>query len=117
MLFNSFEFAVFLPAVFLSYWFVFNRNLRLQNLFIAAVSYLFYGWWDWRFLLLIALTSGCSYLSGILIERSDARTAGDRSDRRNHSRLISASNIVLNLLILGVFKYFNFFSENLERLF
>jgi hypothetical protein len=56
MLFNSFAFAVFLPAVFLLYWFVFNRNLRLQNLFVLVASYVFYGWWDWRFLLLIALT-------------------------------------------------------------
>lgn len=46
MLFNSFEFALFLPLVFLTYWFVVNRNLKLQNLFIVAVSYLFYGWWD-----------------------------------------------------------------------
>lgn len=46
MLFNSFEFALFLSLVFLTYWFVVNRNLKLQNLFIVAVSYLFYGWWD-----------------------------------------------------------------------
>lgn len=63
MLFNSIEFAVFLPIVFLIYWFVVNKNLKLQNLFILGVSYLFYGWWDWRFLLLIAFTSRCSYLS------------------------------------------------------
>ena len=57
MLFNSIEFAIFLPIVFLLYWFVFNRNLKIQNLFVVIVSYLFYGWWDWRFLLLIAFTS------------------------------------------------------------
>jgi len=57
MTFNSLEFALFLPIVLLLYWQVFRRNLRLQNLFIVVVSYLFYGWWDWRFLLLIALTS------------------------------------------------------------
>lgn len=71
MLFNSFEFALFLPAVFLLYWFVFNKNLKWQNMLIVAVSYLFYGWWDWRFLLLIALTTFCSYLSGVLIQRFD----------------------------------------------
>lgn len=53
MLFNSVEFLIFLPLVFLLYWYGFQRNLRLQNLFIVVVSYLFYGWWDWTFLLLI----------------------------------------------------------------
>ena len=67
MLFNSLEFALFLPIGFLLYWFVFNKHLRLQNLFIVVVSYIFYGWWDWRFLLLIAFTTFCSWLSGVLI--------------------------------------------------
>ena len=69
MLFNSLEYAVFLPIVFLLYWFVFNKNLKLQNLFVVVVSYIFYGWWDWRFLFLIAFTSLCSYVSGLLIEK------------------------------------------------
>lgn len=108
MLFNSFEFALFLPLVFLCYWFVVNKNLKLQNLFIVAVSYLFYGWWDWRFLILIAFTTLCSFLSGTLIEKHrDKKTA----------KIIATSNIVLNLGILGVFKYFNFFSENFGKLF
>ncbi|MBO7622432.1 MAG: MBOAT family protein, partial [Bacteroidales bacterium] len=67
MLFNSIEFAVFLPIVFLLYWFVFNKNLKLQNAFVVVASYVFYGWWDWRFLFLIAFTSICSYAAGILI--------------------------------------------------
>ena len=77
MLFNSFEFAVFLPIVFLLYWFVSDYALRRckhqlmwQNLFIVVVSYIFYGWWNWRFLILIAITTLCSYLSGRLIEYS-----------------------------------------------
>ena len=56
MLFNSFEFMLFLPIVFLLYWFVFKPR-RLQNLFLVVASYVFYGWWDWRFLCLIALYS------------------------------------------------------------
>jgi D-alanyl-lipoteichoic acid acyltransferase DltB (MBOAT superfamily) len=68
MLFNSIEFALFLPIVFLLYWFVFKR-LRWQNLFLVVASYVFYGWWDKSFLLLIAFTTLCSYLSGIGIER------------------------------------------------
>ncbi|WP_102408708.1 MBOAT family O-acyltransferase [Parabacteroides bouchesdurhonensis] len=108
MLFNSFEFLVFLPLVFLGYWFVF-KPLKWQNLFIVFVSYLFYGWWDWRFLILIAITSLCSYLSGICLERNEGN--------RKKQKWISASNIILNLLILCLFKYFNFFSENLATLF
>ena len=108
MLFNSLEFALFLPLVFLLYWFVFNRNLKWQNFFIVVVSYLFYGWWDWRFLLLIAFTTFCSWLSGVLIERY--RTRRDQNPAmRNWAKLVSGTNIILNLGILGVFKYFNFF--------
>lgn len=98
---------IFLPVVFLLYWFV-ARKRRWQNLLVIAASYVFYGWWDWRFLGLIILTSLCSYASGLLIERFE----GDRT----RQRLVSASNIVVNLLILGYFKYFNFFVENLNLL-
>ena len=108
MLFNSFEFLVYLPIVFLLYWFVF-KQLRYQNLFIIAASYLFYGWWDWRFLLLIALTTFCSYASGILLEKYESN--------RRRQIFISAFNITLNLLILCVFKYYNFFGENFVALF
>lgn len=107
MLFNSLEFLVFLPVVFLLYWFVF-RTRRWQNLLIVVASYVFYGWWDWRFLLLIALTSFCSFGSGLLLER--------HKGNRKAQRAVSAFNIVLNLGILGVFKYYNFFVENLDAL-
>ena len=69
MLFNSFDFLFFLPIVFVLYWHVFRSNLLWQNLFAVAASYVFYGWWDWRFLVLIVFTSLCSYGSGLLIER------------------------------------------------
>ncbi|MBQ7421418.1 MAG: MBOAT family protein [Prevotella sp.] len=108
MLFNSFEFFVFLPIVFLLYWLVF-RSRRWQNLLVVVVSYVFYGWWDWRFLLLIAFTSACSYASGLLLERAEGR--------RRMQKLVSASNIILNLLILGIFKYYNFFVESMRGLF
>ena len=68
MLFNSLEFLVFLPIVFVLYWFVFRKR-EWQNLLIVTASYVFYGWWDWRFLFLIAFTSLCSFFSGVLIER------------------------------------------------
>lgn len=99
MLFNSYIFMIFLPLVFLGYWFVFRR-LWLQNLFVVAASYLFYGWWDWRFLILIAFTSLWAWLFG-LMERGDAPTAG--------SRWRLALSCVINLGILAIFKYYDFF--------
>ncbi len=112
MLFNSIEFLLFLPIVFLLYWFVFNRSLKLQNAFIVVVSYVFYGWWDWRFLLLIAFTSACSYFSALQIEWAQ------KSPPHNYrAKIYATANVVINLIILGIFKYFNFFSDNFDRLF
>lgn len=108
MLFNSFEFLIFLPIVFLLYWFIF-RERRWQNLLVVVASYVFYGWWDWRFLLLIALTSLYSYGSGLMLEHYEGQ--------RRRQQMVSAINIVLNLSILGVFKYYNFFIENLNTVF
>ena len=108
MLFNSFEFLLFLPIVFLLYWMV-SRGRRWQNLLVVIASYVFYGWWDWRFLFLIALTSFSSFVSGLLIEHYEGQ--------RRCQLAVSAANIVLNLSILGVFKYYNFFVENLDALF
>ena len=108
MLFNSFEFLFFLPIVFLLYWFVF-RERRWQNLLIVVASYIFYGWWDWRFLILIALTSFFSFSSGLLLEHYEGQ--------RKRQKMVSAANIALNIAILGVFKYYNFFVENLDALF
>ena len=101
MLFNSIEYAIFLPIVFLLYWFVFNKNLKVQNLFIVFASYVFYGWWDWRFLFLIAFTSACSFTAGLLIEKYRGQP--------KKAKLVSIINIVVNLLILGLFKYYDFF--------
>ena len=64
MLFNTIDFALFLPIVFLLYWFVFQRNLKWQNLLVVVASYVFYGWWDWRFLFLIAFSTGVDFLVG-----------------------------------------------------
>jgi D-alanyl-lipoteichoic acid acyltransferase DltB (MBOAT superfamily) len=114
MLFNSLEFLVFLPTVFLLYWFVF-RNLRWQNLLIVVASYIFYGWWDKTFLLLIAFTTACSYASGIAIEQArkvkECKSGGVKWDW-----WISAANIILNLLILAIYKYFNFFADSFASL-
>ena len=104
MLFNSIEFLLFLPVVFLMYWYVLGKNLKLQNFFILVASYVFYGWWSWRFLLLIFFTSCCSFYSGILLQRVG---------RDRNRKWISGINIVLNLGILVVYKYYDFFVVNL----
>ena len=103
MLFNSIQFALFLPVVFLIYWLL-RRSLRWQNAFVVVASYVFYGWWNWRFLLLIAFTSACSYFSGRLMERERWR------------RMAMWGNVIVNLLILGVFKYYDFFAAELAGL-
>lgn len=122
MLFNSLEFAIFLPIVFLIYWAIGyarindSLKLRMQNAFVVIASYVFYGWWDWRFLLLIALTSFCSWGSGLLIGKSLTRPS--LMGRRYFSaKFWMIANIVLNLGILAVFKYYDFFVSEFGQLF
>ena len=107
MNFNSLEFLVFLPIVFVLYWFVFRKR-EWQNLLIVMASYVFYGWWDWRFLFLIVFTSICSFYSGVLIEHFEGQM--------RRQRLVCAVNLIVNFLILGVFKYYNFFADSLAKL-
>lgn len=116
MIFNSISFLIFLPVVFAIYW-ILNRKLQWQNAFVVVASYFFYGWWDWRFLFLIAFTSACSYISGILIERTRNDAAQDGAKQQHKSKAITATNIVINLMILGIFKYYNFFVESFVALF
>ena len=106
MLFNSFDFLLFLPVVFAAYW-ALGRHQRLQNLFVVAASYVFYGWWDWRFLLLIAFTSAWSYVVGLVELR--------RWDKKPSRWLLTAS-LIVNLGILGYFKYCNFFLDQAATL-
>lgn len=103
MLFNSIEFAIFLPIVFCLYWFVANRSLRAQNLLLLVSSYFFYGWWDWRFLALIAFSSSIDYFVGLSLGRTNEKT------KRKALLLVS---ILVNIGFLAFFKYFNFFAEN-----
>ncbi len=111
MIFNSLDFLVFLPIVFFLYWFAFKKTLRIQNLFVVIASYFFYGWWDWRFLFLIAFTSLCSWIGGILIKKH-------LDDNKQRTALaVNIANIVVNLLILGIFKYYNFFVESFFDIF
>ena len=117
MLFNSIEFALFLPIVFLIYWAIGYAHindrlkLRLQNAFVLIASYVFYGWWDWRFLLLIAFTSFCSWGSGLLIG------AQNSEQKPKSAKAWMVANIILNLGILAVFKYYDFFVSEFGQLF
>ncbi|MFD0799537.1 MBOAT family O-acyltransferase [Maribacter chungangensis] len=108
MLFNSLDFAVFLPVVFILYWFVFQKNLKLQNFLIVVASYVFYGWWDWRFLTLILFSTLVDFTIGYLL-KTEERTA-----RRKVYLWIS---ILVNLGFLGFFKYYNFFVESFTEAF
>ncbi|MGD0709913.1 MAG: MBOAT family O-acyltransferase [Bacteroidales bacterium] len=104
MPFNSIDFAVFLPIVFILYWFCVSKNLKLQNLLIVVSSFIFYAWWDWRFLILLSTSAFVDYNVAIQIEKN--------SDNKTKSNLYLSLSIVTNLGILFFFKYFNFFTEN-----
>lgn len=99
MLFNSFEFLLFLPVVFILYWFVFNKSLRWQNVLVLMASYFFYGWWSWKFMLLLALSTLLDFLYGFWVA----------SDNRKKAKLFLWLSVINNLGILAVFKYYNFF--------
>lgn len=73
MLFNSIDFIVFLPCVFILYWLLFFKSFQLQNLFLIIASYIFYGWWDWRFLTLIIISSATDYIIGLVVGRLDSQ--------------------------------------------
>ncbi|HMB63997.1 MAG TPA: MBOAT family O-acyltransferase, partial [Eudoraea sp.] len=103
MLFNSIDFAVFLPIVFVLYWFVTHKNLKLQNFLILFASYVFYGWWDWRFLALIVFSTLVDFSVGNLMCKEE-----DTGKRKGYLWV----SILVNIGFLGFFKYYNFFVES-----
>ena len=105
MQFDTYTYALFLPLVFFIYWGL-RHHLRVQNLFLLCASYLFYGWWDWRMLGLIALTTLTTWASALLM----------RGDHSSHDKTWAAANIVLNMGILCVFKYLNFMRDSFVHL-
>ena len=107
MLFNSIDFAIFLPLVFVTYWLL-NKSLKYQNLLILFSSYLFYGWWDWRFLSLIIFSTIVDYSIGIFLSKEINLT------KRKCFLWIS---IIVNIGFLGFFKYYNFFLDNFISVF
>ena len=103
MLFNSIDFAFFLPIVFGIYWLL-NRQLKLQNFFVLGASYLFYGWWDWRFLILIFISTSVDYLLANKIHATE---------KQHLKKQWLYLSLILNLSLLGFFKYYNFFLDSL----
>jgi D-alanyl-lipoteichoic acid acyltransferase DltB (MBOAT superfamily) len=108
MLFNSLDFAIFLPIVFVLYWFVVNKNLKHQNILIALASYVFYGWWDWRFLALILFSTLVDYVIGVSL---------GKEQNINKRKILLWISILVNLGFLGFFKYYNFFLDNFKSAF
>ncbi len=108
MLFNSFEYLIFLPTVFILYWFVFNKNLKFQNLLILVSSYVFYGWWDYRFLSLIFFSTIVDYIIGLNIPKQNSE---------KNQKLLLWCSVLFNLSVLGFFKYYNFFVDSWVELF
>lgn len=103
MLFTSFEFLIFFCVFFLIYWFLSFRKAQLQNYIILIAGYVFYAWWDWRFLFLITFSAMLDYVIGIQIEKQKTRL---------HKKWLMLSSIIVNIGILVCFKYFNFFADS-----
>ena len=103
MLFNSSEFIIFLPTVFILYWLVLNKKLKGQNLLLLVSSYVFYGWWDWRFLFLIFLSTVVDYFIGLKIYHSS---------NIKFKKIYLWISILFNIGLLCFFKYFNFFIDS-----
>ncbi len=108
MLFNSIEFLIFLPIVLILYWFVLNKTLKIQNLIILLSSYFFYGWWDYRFLSLILLSTLVDYFVGLYLPKQDSQ---------KKQKLLLSCSVLVNLSLLGFFKYYNFFVDSWINLF
>lgn len=104
MLFNSIEFFLFFISFFTIYWFVLGKNLIAQNFFVLIASYVFYGWWDWRFLTLIFFTSITSFFAAIIIEKA-----------KSHRKLFLILVIFLNFGLLFFFKYFGLFEDLIQK--
>lgn len=103
MIFNSIEFGVFFPLCFIIYWLFFSKNYKPRNVYLIIISYVFYGWWDWRFLSLIIVSSFVDYFVGYKIYKEE--------NKRKRKWLLLVS-LATNLGFLAFFKYYNFFVES-----
>lgn len=108
MLFNSFDFAIFLAVCFVIYWFVLNKHLKIQNFFILVASYVFYGWWDWKFLGLILFSTLVDFSVGKLLLKEE---------KKSRRKILLAVSLITNIGLLFLFKYYNFFIESFTKAF
>jgi D-alanyl-lipoteichoic acid acyltransferase DltB (MBOAT superfamily) len=107
MLFNSIEFLIFLPIVFALFWLIPKEHQKLRNIALLLASYLFYGWWDWRFLSLIVFSSFLDFFLGKAMASSKKLTV---------RKALLGISLLGNLGILGIFKYYNFFADSLAEI-
>jgi alginate O-acetyltransferase complex protein AlgI len=103
MIFNSLAFLLFFPVVFFLYWFIPARLIKVQNILLLLASYFFYGWWDWRFLSLIAFSTIADYFLGLAIHKQQ---------HQKKRKMFLMMSMFVNLGLLGFFKYFNFFIDS-----
>jgi len=108
MLFNSSTFLVFLIIVFVVYWKTAKYSARWSKVVLLLGSYIFYGWWDWRFLILIVISSATDFLLGNKLFKSE---------KSKHRKILLVTSIFINLGMLFFFKYFNFFIDSFKTLF
>ena len=106
MQFNSIDFAVFLPIVYILYWSIFNRNIKIRNLFLLTASYFFYGWWDWRFLFLIIFVTCVDFYTTRMMVKNDSI---------KKKRLFLFISLFTDIGLLFFFKYFNFFTQSFSE--
>ena len=102
MLFNSIEFLIFLPIVFGIYWLIQGKNFRIQNIFLLVASYFFYGWWDWRFLLLVVFSSAVDYSIGVRLGKTNNKT---------NRKLLLLTSLSINLGFLGFLNILTFLQK------
>ncbi len=107
MAFNSIVFALFLPLVFAIYWGILNKHLKAQNIFIILASYFFYGWWDWRFLSLLFVSSVVDFTSAYFMAKTESK---------KRKKVFLGISLLTNLGLLGTFKYYDFFVSSFASL-
>jgi D-alanyl-lipoteichoic acid acyltransferase DltB (MBOAT superfamily) len=108
MLFNTIPFLVFLPLVFVLFWTIQTKHPNFGKLILLISSYIFYGWWDWRFLILIFISSAADFIIGRLLYSQN---------KHSHKKLLLGLSTIINIGILFFFKYYNFFIESFQSLF
>lgn len=107
MFFNSLHFAIFLPLVFILYWYVGRSSKKMQNIILILASYYFYSCWDWRFLFLLVFSTFLDYFTALKVEQSQ---------KESTRKIWFWVSVSINLGFLGIFKYYDFFAVSMANL-